>query len=69
MEFRRGYWRVQKNGKLHKFATEEEARNFLGNVDWHPWTPPDLPLPEVREYESMEEAVEAEDVGVSLLED
>lgn len=66
----RGRWKIRMNGKVYKFHSEQEAKDFLGQgTDWKPWTPPDLPLPEVREYESMEEAVEAEDVGVSLLED
>lgn len=69
MEFRKGYWRVRKNGKLRKFATEAEAKDFMGGSEWKAWTPPDLPLPEVREYDSMEEAVEAEDVELPLLED
>ena len=59
----RDWWKVRVDGKLYKFHTEQEAKDFLGgDTQWEAWTPPDLPLPEVREYETMEEAIDAEDV-------
>lgn len=58
----RDWWKVRVDGKLHKFHTEQEAKDFLnGGTEWEVWTPPDLPLPEVREYDSMEEAIAEED--------
>jgi hypothetical protein len=60
---KRGKWcfRDQK-GKLHKFDSAEEAVQAGGLVNI------DIPLPEVREYDSLEEAAEAEDVELSFLE-
>ena len=58
----RGRWKVRLNGKAYKFHSEQEAKDFLGGgTEWQAWTPPDLPLPEVREYDSMEEAIAEEE--------
>ena len=52
--FKRGMWRVRDNmEKLHKFNSEEKAKAFVEGADMHS-TPP---LPEVREYDSLEEAM------------
>ena len=62
-------WR-EKPGVQHSFDTREAAHEAAGvpvKEEWKPWTPPeleevkDLPLPEVREYDSMEEAIAEED--------
>jgi len=50
---RKGLWHVK--GKGRGYATREEAENSISG--WKPWTPPELPLPEVREYASLEEAI------------
>ena len=56
--FKRGMWRVRDNMEnLHKFSSEEEAKAFVEGVDM-PSTPP---LPEVREYDSLEEAMADQD--------
>ena len=50
---KRGRWCFRdEKGKLHKFSTEAEAKAASGVS---------LPLPEVREYDSMEEAIAEED--------
>ena len=56
--FKRGMWRVRDNmDKLHKFSSEEEAKAFAEGVEM-PSVPP---LPEVREYDSLEEAMADQD--------
>jgi hypothetical protein len=57
-----------KNGEEIICISEEVARQQLApyedTTQWEVWTPPDLsllPLPEVREYDSMEEAIAEED--------
>jgi hypothetical protein len=61
---KRGKWCFRDHeGKLHKFDTAEEAVQAGGLVHVS------IPLPEVREYDSLEEALEAEDVELSFLED
>lgn len=56
--FKRGMWRVRDEmGRRHKFSSEQEAKAFVEGVDV-PFTPP---LPEVREYDSLEEAMADQD--------
>mgnify|MGYP001245118539 CR=1 FL=1 len=60
---KRGKWCFRdQRGKLRKFDSAEEAVQAGGLVNI------DIPLPEVREYDSLEEAAEAEDVELSFLE-
>ena len=71
---KREYWVLDKeDGSTRSIhSTKEKAEKAAGIKEepkWKRYVPPKLPLPEVREYDSMEEAIEAEDVGVSLLED
>ena len=49
---KRGQWCFRdEQGRLHKFSTESEALQASGI----------LPLPEVREYDTLEEAIAEED--------
>ena len=69
---KRNYWVLDKeDGSVRSVhSTKEKAEAAAGiKPQWKRYVPPKLPLPEVREYGSMKEAIEAEDVGVSLLED
>lgn len=57
---RKGLWRVKGKGK--SFDSKEAAEAYAkGESAWKSWTPPELPVPEVREYDSMEEAIAEED--------
>ena len=47
---KRGRWCFRKEGQLFKFNTEAEAREALEGS-----------TPEVREYESIEDAIEGEE--------
>ena len=61
---KRKYWCVRKDAQLHKFMSKTEAESFAGSSsepDWKLHIPEELPLPEVREYDSMEEAIAEED--------
>ena len=56
------------NGQEIICISEEVAKQQLAlhedKTKWEVWTPPDLgslPLPEVREYDSMEDAIAEED--------
>ena len=50
---KRGQWCFRdKKGMLHKFSTKAEAEAASGVS---------LPVPEVREYDSLEEAIAEED--------
>ena len=52
-----GYWIFQKKpGVQHQYATQEEAYAAAGLE-----MPADLPTPEVREYDSLEEALADQD--------
>ncbi len=51
----RGRWCVSTLGGVKRFDTEEAALKFTGTfVDT-------IPVPEVREYDTLEEALKAED--------
>ena len=61
---RKGLWRIK--GKGRSYATKAEAEKAAGIVapktpNWKLHKPEELPLPEVREYDSMEEAIAEED--------
>jgi len=57
------------NGNEIICISEEVAKQQILKhaTDWKPWTPPelepveDLPLPEVREYDSLEDAIKDQD--------
>ena len=51
--YKRGRWAVITETDIRRFNTEAEARAWAGEEP--------LPLPEVREYDSMEEAIAEED--------
>ena len=58
---KRGQWCFRdEKGVLHKFSTKAEAEAASGDS---------LPIPELREYDTLEEAIEAEDVADILSED
>ena len=57
-----------KNGEeiicISEKVAKEQLALYEDTTNWEVWTPPDLgslPLPEVREYDSMEEAIAEED--------
>ena len=61
---RKGLWRIR--GKGRPYSTKAEAEKAAGIVsskepDWKLHIPEELPLPEVREYDSIEEAIAEED--------
>ena len=64
---RDGKWIWRKRpGIQHSFNTKEEAYAAAGvseskEPDWKLHIPEELPLPEVREYDSMEDAIAEED--------
>jgi len=60
---RKGLWRVE--GKGRTYQTKAEAYEAVGvpmptEPDWQLYIPEELPLPEVREYDSVEEAIAEE---------
>ena len=62
--YKRGRWAVITDTSIHRFETEAEAKKWAGlsdEPDWQLHIPDQLPLPEVREYDSMEEAIAEED--------
>lgn len=65
---KRDYWVLDKEDGTTRsiHSTEHKARLAAGleKPKWKKWTPPTLekiPLPEVREYDSIEEAIAEED--------
>ena len=64
---RNGKWVWRKRpGVQRSFDTKKEAHDAAGvpmpkEPDWKLHIPEELPLPEVREYDSMEEAIAEED--------
>jgi hypothetical protein len=60
---KRGQWCFRdEKGVLHKFSTKAEAETKILFGD-------SLPTPELKEYDTLEEAIEAEDVADILSED
>ena len=50
-----------ENGKKSKISASEYEAGLKGKPDWKLHIPEELPLPEVREYDSMEDAIAEED--------
>lgn len=58
---RKGRWFVRGKGRSYSTKMEAEKVVAPNTTDWKLHIPEELPLPQVREYDSLEEAIADQD--------